>query len=733
MNKKVANVLALLLCFIMIVSNPMSSLAQDAADQTSSPQSVRVTAPGNDTAYDSEEDETISSPTVQVTAPGNGSVSDPAEDTSFPAGDTLISAKDTSFPTGDTLISAEDATIPEDVVGRSDMHTHGKGLVKPYVVVVPQSSDDITYVDPAEEPLVGSDEVPLAHSLDEFAELYGQASNEAAAKWETDFSVKYQISNNDNVSTVFSEYLFPLAEENIFPHNGNPTEGDYARWTYAGAGYSYSGDETSDALIVSFNTSVEYYTTEAQEAALTAKLNQVMESLDLDTKTEYEKVKAIFDYIASHVTYDYDNLNNQSYKLKHTAYAALVNGTSVCQGYATLFYRMCLTAGRDARVITGSDTPGYSDHAWNIVRIGNLYYNIDVTWDAGYEPEYYNYFLRGQDTFEDHYRDSEYDTAAFHAEYPMSATDYDPTAVTPTPTNTPTPTPTKKPTKTPTPTPTNTPTPTPTKKPTKTPTPTPTNTPTPTPTKKPTKTPTPTPTNTPTPTPTKKPSNTPTPTATPMVTVSPTPTFEPTATPSATPKPTSTPVPTATPKPTGKLFDDVKDPSHPYYKAIYWAVDEGITKGYTGTNLFGIDDACTRSQAMMFLWRIAGQPAPKTQAKSPFSDIKPSHPHYKAVLWAYQKGIAKGFANGTYGVDIPCTRGQIMTFIWRYAGQPSPRKNVSPFKDKLTPAYRTAILWGSELGITKGYSDGTFRDSVPCTRGQIVTFLYRIRGWAYKK
>ena len=218
-----------------------------------------------------------------------------------------------------------------------------------------------------------------------------------------------------------------------------------------------------------------------------------------------------------------------------------------------------------------------------------------------------------------------------------------------------------------------------------------------------------------------------------LVTVSPTPTYEPTATPSATPKPTSTPVPTATPKPTGKLFDDVKDPSHPYYKAIYWAIDEGITKGYTGTNLFGIDDACTRSQAMMFLWRIAGQPAPKTQAKSPFSDIKPSHPHYKAVLWAYQKGIAKGYANGTYGVDIPCTRGQIMTFIWRYAGQPNPRKNVSPFKDKLTPAYRTAILWGSELGITKGYSDGTFRDSVSCTRGQIVTFLYRIRSWAYKK
>ena len=653
MNKKLADMLALLLSFIMIVSNPMASLASEAPNKAYSASEVQVTAPDIDAAYESAE----------------------------AAEDVLISAED--------ALPANDTTASEEVVGRSDRHTHGKGLIKPYVVVVPPSSDDILYEDSAEEPLVGSSEI--AATLDEFAELYGKTSNEAAAGWETEFSVKYQASYDDNLNTVFNNQLFPLAEHNIFPHNGKPTEGDYALWHYAGAEYSASGYYTNSAYIVSFDTSVEYYTTKAQEAELTAKLNQVMESLDLDTKTEYEKVKAIFDYIASNVTYDYDNLNDDSYNLKHTAYAALVNGTAVCQGYATLFYRMCLTAGLDARVITGSDTPGYSDHAWNIVRIGDLYYNIDVTWDAEKEPEDYDYFLKGRRTFKNHYRDEEYDTAEFRAEYPMSAIDYVPQAPTPTPTEAPEPTPT------------------------------------------PTEAPEPTETPTPTPTPTSTP--------TPKVTVSPTPTYEPTVTPTptvtVTPTPkitvTPTPRPTATPKPSGKVFDDVKDPSHPYYKAIYWAVDEGITKGYPGTNLFGIDDACTRSQAMMFLWRIAGQPAPKAQAKSPFSDIKPSHPHYKAVLWAFQKGIAKGYANGTYGVDIPCTRGQIMTFIWRYAGQPKPPSNVSPFKDKLTPAYRTAILWGSALGITKGYSDGTFKDSVPCTRGQIVTFLYRIRSWAYKK
>lgn len=250
----------------------------------------------------------------------------------------------------------------------------------------------------------------------------------------------------------------------------------------------------------------------------------------------------------------------------------------------------------------------------------------------------------------------------------------------------------------------------------------------PTATPKPTKTPTPKPTATPTPKPTKTP--TPKPTATPKPTSTPTPTPKPTA----TPKPTSTPTPkpTAAPKPTRKLFDDVKDPSHPYFDAIYWAVDHGVTKGYTGTNLFGINDSCTRSQAMMFIWRMAGKPQPYSWVKNPFSDITPAHPHYKAVMWAYQNGVAKGFSNGTYGVDKPCTRGQIMTFIWRYAGQQKPKSNVSPFKDSITPAYRTAVLWGVGLKITKGFPDGTFRDKAPCTRGQIVTFLYRIKNWAYK-
>jgi len=179
---------------------------------------------------------------------------------------------------------------------------------------------------------------------------------------------------------------------------------------------------------------------------------------------------------------------------------------------------------------------------------------------------------------------------------------------------------------------------------------------------------------------------------------------------------------------TALAFSDVRDPQHPYYRAIYWAADAGITKGYSdGT--FGIDKACTRSEAVMFLWRLAGKPAPKNAASSPFKDVQKSHAHYKAILWAAQKGITKGYDDGTFGINKTCTRGQIMTFIWRFKGQPAPKAAVkSPFSDvPKNHAYYKAILWGSQNKVTNGFSDGTFGINKNCTRGQIVTFLYRIR------
>ena len=93
---------------------------------------------------------------------------------------------------------------------------------------------------------------------------------------------------------------------------------------------------------------------------------------------------------------------------------------------------------------------------------------------------------------------------------------------------------------------------------------------------------------------------------------------------------------TTTPTPTASGFSDVRDPKHAYYKAIYWAADAGITKGYSdGT--FGIDRSCTRGEMMMFLWKNAGKPSLKTVSKSPFKDVPMTHAFYKAILWGHRK------------------------------------------------------------------------------------------------
>lgn len=176
-----------------------------------------------------------------------------------------------------------------------------------------------------------------------------------------------------------------------------------------------------------------------------------------------------------------------------------------------------------------------------------------------------------------------------------------------------------------------------------------------------------------------------------------------------------------------KYFSDMWDIKHPFYKPIYWAAQHGITNGYSdGT--FGVNRNCTRGECVMFLWKMMGKPAVKAVSKSPFKDVPQNHAFYKAILWASQNGITKGYSDGTFGINRNCTRGEIMMFIWRAKDKPAPKTvSKSPFKDvSSTNAFYKAILWGSQKGVTKGYSDGTFGINRNCTRGEIVTFLYRV-------
>ena len=207
--------------------------------------------------------------------------------------------------------------------------------------------------------------------------------------------------------------------EKAMEETGVPTQGDYIRWTYAGWSGSYSLESDDEGLHYVFVYDCKYYTTAAQEAELSEKIDSVLQSLDInDESSDYDVICAVYDYICANVSYDYDNLNDSEYLLKYTAYAAMINKTAVCQGYSALMYRMLQQKNIDCRLIPGSN------HAWNIVAIDGVYYNVDSTWDAGRDPKNYAYFLCGDSDFAEHTRYSEYSTEEFYRLYPMAETKY---------------------------------------------------------------------------------------------------------------------------------------------------------------------------------------------------------------------------------------------------------------------------------------------------------------------
>ena len=172
-------------------------------------------------------------------------------------------------------------------------------------------------------------------------------------------------------------------------------------------------------------------------------------------------------------------------------------------------------------------------------------------------------------------------------------------------------------------------------------------------------------------------------------------------------------------------FTDVKEGTY-YYDAVLWAVENGITGGTTATT-FSPNASCTRAQAVTFLWRAAGSPAPKSSV-NPFTDVKESAYYYEAVLWAAENGITGGTAATTFSPNATCTRAQIVTFLWRSQKSPA-SDSVNPFTDVAADAYyNTAVLWAAENGITGGTSATTFSPNNDCTRAQIVTFLWRAFG-----
>ena len=175
-------------------------------------------------------------------------------------------------------------------------------------------------------------------------------------------------------------------------------------------------------------------------------------------------------------------------------------------------------------------------------------------------------------------------------------------------------------------------------------------------------------------------------------------------------------------------FEDVKEGKY-YYDAVLWAYyhDPQITGGTDETH-FSPNKTCTREQIVTFLWKAKGAPEP-TMTFNPFTDVKESKYYYKAVLWAVQNGITGGVGDGKFGVGQPCTREQAVTFLWKACGSPEPTTTENPFTDvKEGKYYYKAVLWAVENGITGGTSADKFGVGKTCTRAQIVTFLYKALG-----
>ena len=170
-------------------------------------------------------------------------------------------------------------------------------------------------------------------------------------------------------------------------------------------------------------------------------------------------------------------------------------------------------------------------------------------------------------------------------------------------------------------------------------------------------------------------------------------------------------------------FTDVAVDSY-CYDAVLWAVEEGITNGTTATT-FSPNAACTRGQIVTFLWRAAGSPAPAS-AVNPFTDVEEGSYCYDAVLWAVESGITTGVTATTFAPNATCTRGQAMTFLWRQAGSPESSNSNIAFTDVAEDSFcYDAVLWAVKQGITNGTTATTFSPNDTCVRGQIVTFLWR--------
>ncbi len=291
----------------------------------------------------------------------------------------------------------------------------------------PAVDSDYVWINPMYEGVMGEDSF-VQEITEETASQEERAGSSSSSFLTMAKAVKYlrgKLVNRNNVITVnvrtnnvsvgsLARTVFDKAVAVNSKTTGQ--EGDYILYHLGGyqASIRYSPLQPGKYTLT-YN--VYYYTTKSQEARVTAKVKRVLSSLGVKKMTAYNKIKTIYDYICKNVKYDQST--DKSYG-KFTADQAIIDGSAVCQGYASLFYRMAMDAGVRARVMPGESRS--VPHAWNIVKLGAYYYNLDSTWDAGMST--YSYFMKSNRDFPDHTRDSEYRTVSFQKAYPVASVSY---------------------------------------------------------------------------------------------------------------------------------------------------------------------------------------------------------------------------------------------------------------------------------------------------------------------
>lgn len=226
---------------------------------------------------------------------------------------------------------------------------------------------------------------------------------------EAELNIVYLGSFSDTIKIMrdFDGFL-----EGIWGYDDPATSSDFDYLYYSYQRIQVDMSQINANMVMTF--SMEYLTSADDERFVDSRVAEMLEELDIGEASQYEKVKAVHDYIVNHV--DYDDAEE-----KHSAYDALADGETVCQGYALLTYKILTEVGVACRIISGTGDGG--GHAWNIVGIGDDWYNLDVTWDDTAKTNIY--FLKGENKFGDHVRDDEYLTRDFLSQYPMSWDNFD--------------------------------------------------------------------------------------------------------------------------------------------------------------------------------------------------------------------------------------------------------------------------------------------------------------------